>query len=138
MFDDFQKIHDGLQGAPRKLAMICVLQATILVIGVFIGQGGAECDLEVIRGGHVDIDCNVCRPLSGLRWRDVLLLVGGLGVIGLGFYSAIFHDQAACRTYGMVMLVYAFVLGLTAILTGLQAPVISGAANQVVNNGKFI
>jgi hypothetical protein len=132
--EDMERMRQGLHGAPRKLAIICCIQAFVLVVGVFVGHGGAECQLAVVRGGHVDIDCNVCRPLAGLRWRDTLILIVGLGVIGLGVYSALFHDMWACRTYGLVMLCYAFILGLTAVLTGLQAPVISAAANQVVDN----
>lgn len=123
-----------LKGAPRTLALICIVQACVLFFGTFIGHGGAECQLDVTDTGVVLVDCAACRALGGFRWRDLILLLGGLGIIGVGFYAALLRNQSACQLYGMVMLFYGFVIGLTAILTGLQCPVISAAASEVVDN----
>jgi len=101
---------------------------------MFIGHGGAECELDVMDTGVVTINCGACRALGGFKWRDLFLLLGGLCIIGVGAYAAVMKNQEACRVYGMIMLFYAFVVGLTAILTGLQTPVISAAASDVRDN----
>jgi hypothetical protein len=101
---------------------------------MFMGHGGAECELDVTETGVVVVDCAACRALGGFRWRDVFLLLGGLSIIGVGFHAALMKSQKSCQIYGMVMLFYGFVVGLTAILTGLQCPVISAAASEVMDN----
>lgn len=101
---------------------------------MFIGHGGAECELDVDHQNIVSVNCEACRALGGFRWRDLFFLLGGLGIIGIGAYAALMRNQEACRVYGMVMLFYGFIIGLTAILTGLQAPVISAAASDVVDD----
>jgi hypothetical protein len=45
--------------------------------------------------------------------------------------SAMFRDKAFCKMYGMIMMVYAFVIGLTAILTGLETPLYVEALQHV-------
>jgi hypothetical protein len=79
----------------------------------------------------VSVDCNRCRLIGGLRWRDVFILFCGNGTICLGVYAAIFKDKEYCRMYGLAMMVFAFIVGLTGILTGLEVPVLQAAAQAV-------
>merc|ERR1712167_135037 len=82
-------------------------------------------------GSSIEVDCNRCRLLGRLRWRDIMLLIGGIGAILIGMYAAVFRNQHFCKVYGGVMMVYAFIIGLTSILTGLETPVLEAAANAV-------
>ena len=67
-------LQDSLQSAPRRLLLICTLQILLLVIGVFVGHGSAECEVRLPQGSAIEVDCNRCRLLGGLRWRDVFIL----------------------------------------------------------------
>jgi hypothetical protein len=98
---------------------------------VFIGHGAAECDVRLPSGSAIEVDCNRCRLLGRLRWRDIMLLVGGMAAIFVGMYAAVFRSMHMCKIYGGVMMVYAFIIGLTAILTGLETPVLEAAALAV-------
>lgn len=124
-------LHNSLKSAPRKLLAICACQILLLVCGVFVGHGSAECEVRLPQGSAIEVDCNRCRLLGGLRWRDVFILFCGNGTICLGIYAAIFKDKEYCRIYGLAMMVFAFIVGLTGILTGLEVPVLEAAAQAV-------
>merc|ERR1740130_518430 len=127
----FEDLRGNFHGAPKKLLVICVIQIAFLLLGVFIGHGAAECDVSLPSGSSIVVECGRCRLLGRLRWRDIMLLVGGLAAIFVGMYAAAFRNQHMCKIYGGVMMVYAFIIGLTAILTGLETPVLEAAASAV-------
>lgn len=49
----------------------------------------------------------------------------------MGFLGAYRRDKDLCRTYATIMTVYGFIIGLTATLTWLQAPVLEAAVDAV-------
>ena len=124
-------LQDSLASAPRRLLLICACQILLLCCGVFVGHGSAECEVRLPQGSAIEVDCNRCRLLGGLRWRDVFILFCGNGTICLGVYAAIFKDKEYCRMYGLAMMVFAFIVGLTGILTGLEVPVLEAAAQAI-------
>jgi disulfide bond formation protein DsbB len=58
-------------------------------------------------------------------------LIIALGVISTGIIAALFRSKKLCRIYGIIMTVYAFIIGLTALLTGLDAIVLQNAVKDV-------
>ena len=124
-------LRDSVSTAPRRLLVICLCQILVLIVGVFVGHGAAECEIRLPQGSAIEVDCNRCRLLGGLRWRDIFILMCGISVICIGIYAAVFKDKDYCRVYGMAMMVFAFVVGMTAVLTGLETPVLESAARAV-------
>lgn len=68
---------------------------------------------------------------GGITWRDFVFLLFGMGIISMGFLGAYRRDKDLCRTYASIMTVYGFIIGLTATLTWLQAPVLEAAVEAV-------
>merc|ERR1711871_612813 len=120
---------DNLTSAPSYLFFICLIQLVMLLIGVLIGLHTAECTV-LMPSGAVVVDCTQCRK-TGLTFGHIILLLVGMSVIGVGMYAAMFRDKQFCKIYGMIMMVYAFVIGLTAILTGLETPLYVEALQHV-------
>ena len=129
--DSFTDLQSSLSSAPQRLLVVCGLQIFMLIVGVFVGHGAAECEIRLPAGSSIEVDCNRCRLLGGLKWRDIFLLMGGVGTICVGIYAAVFKSKHYCRVYGLVMMVFAFIIGLTAILTGLEVPVLEAAAAAI-------
>jgi hypothetical protein len=125
------ELKSSVQTAPQRLLAICGCQILLLLIGVFVGHGAAECEIRLPQGSAIEVDCNRCRLLGGLRWRDIFILFMGCGTICIGVYAAVFKNKDYCRVYGLVMMVFAFVVGLTAVLTGLETPVLEAAAQAI-------
>ena len=120
-----------VSGAPKKLLAICSAQVGMLFVGFYFGRGGAACALQLHGENDVRIDCNRCRALRGSDWQDYFFLGVGIASIFTGAYASIFRSEEYCRIYGMTMLVYSFVIGLTAVLTILELPVLQDAADEV-------
>lgn len=77
-------------------------------------------------------------------WQQVTLFVIGVAVILIGvcpsfpfeayiiqIAAAILKKKNLCKVYGLVMLVFAFVVGLTSLLTGLDTIVLDDAVKQI-------
>ena len=126
-----ENLQSHLSSAPRRLMVVCGLQVLMLFVGVYVGHGAAECEIRLPAGSGIEVDCNRCRLLGGVKGRDIFLLMAGLGTICIGVYAAAFKSKHYCRVYGMTMMVFAFMIGLTGILTGLEVPVLEAAAAAV-------
>jgi len=120
-----------LSGPPLKLLVICILQSILLVIGVLVGIGNAECEVSIHGGADVEIDCNNCVKHPYVSWQQVVLLLIGVCIILVGVMAALLRSKRLCKVYGIIMMVYAFVIGLTALLTGLDTIVLSSAVEHV-------
>ena len=62
----------------------------------------------------------------------MIFMVGG-GVIACGVLAVIRRDQNLVFIYGSAMIVFAFAVGLTAILTSLETPVLEVAVDGVTD-----
>jgi|EP00505_MAST-04D_sp_SCG-Rhode-Island_P004853 hypothetical protein len=111
--------------------VICGFQIFMLFLGVYVGHGAAECEIRLPAGAGIEVDCNRCRLLGGLKGRDIFLLLAGVGTILVGVYAAVAKSKHYCRVYGLTMMVFAFMIGLTGLLTGLEVPVLEAAAAAV-------
>ena len=120
----------GLRASPRLLLGVCGLQAFILVAGAFMQLGRAECTITLPSSGPIMVDCDSCRQ-RGLGWRQFLLFLLGGGVIGCGVLAVQRRDQQLVFIYGSAMIVFAFAVGLTAVLTALETPVLEVAVDGV-------
>ena len=91
------ELKSSVQTAPQRLLAICGCQILLLLIGVFVGHGAAECEIRLPQGSAIEVDCNRCRLLGGLRWRDIFILFMGCGTICIGVYAAVFKNKDYCR-----------------------------------------
>ena len=122
----------GLRASPRLLLGVCGLQAFILVIGAFMQLGRSECTITLPSSGPIMVDCDSCR-VRGLGWRQLMIFMVGGGVIACGVLAVIRRDQNLVFIYGSAMIVFAFAVGLTAILTSLETPVLEVAVDGVTD-----
>ena len=120
-----------LSGPPLKLLIICSMQIALQVTSLFIGLGKAECEVTIHGGGDVEINCGYCQEHTYVTWQQVVLLLVALVVTILGIIAALFRSKRMCRVYGLIMMVYAFVIGLTSLLTGLDTIVLNSAVKDV-------
>jgi len=119
--------RDHLTGSPLKLLIICILQTTLLIFGVLVGIGRADCPITVHSGSDITVDCASCTRHAYVTWQQILLLFVGMGVVLIGVCAAIMRSKKLCRIYGLIMMVYSFVIGLTSLLTGLDSIVLTDA-----------
>jgi len=126
--------RDHLSGSPLKLLVICILQTTLLIFGVLIGIGRADCPITVHSGSDITVDCANCTRHAYVTWQQILLLFVGMGVVLIGVCAAILRSKKLCRIYGLIMMVYSFVIGLTSLLTGLDSIVLSDAIKTLEEN----
>jgi len=123
--------REHLSGPPLKLLVICTLQCVLLVIGVLVGIGRASCPITVRSGDDVQVNCGECIRHKYITWQQAALLAVGLAIILVGVIAAFLRRKSMCRVYGLIMLIYAFILGLTSLLTGLDTIVLEDAAKQI-------
>jgi len=123
--------REHLSGAPLKLLIICILQIVLQVFGLLVGIGKADCPITVHSGSDITIDCENCRRHPYVTWQQILLLVIGVAVVFVGALAALLRSKKLCRVYGLIMMVYSFVIGLTSLLTGLDSIVLSDAVDQI-------
>jgi len=122
---------EHLGGPPLKLLVICCLQCGLSVISILAGIGKASCPIDVRSGDDVQVNCGQCYRHSFVTWQQATLFVVGLGIILIGAGAAILRKKTMCRVYGFFMLLYAFMLGLTSLLTGLDTIVLEDAAKEI-------
>jgi len=129
--EDWHGWRAQLRGPPLKLLLICAAQLILLFVGLIVGIGRAECEVSIHGGADVQINCNNCIKHPYVSWQQVVLLLIGMFVIFVGVAAAIFRSKRMCKIYGIIMMIYAFVIGLTALLTGLDTIVLSSAVKHV-------
>ena len=123
----------GLRASPRLLVVICILQEVVLVVGTWMQVGRTECTVQLPAVGPMVIDCDTCHKL-GMTWRNWSMLLIGSGVIATGLIAVLKHDQRLLFIYGTCMLLFAFMVGLTAVLTALETPVLEIAVEGVTED----
>lgn len=96
-----------------------------------MGIGRVSCPITVHSGDDVEVNCGGCVKHHFLTWQQVTLFVIGLGIILIGVAAALLRRKTLCKLYGLIMLVYSFVVGLTSLLTGLDTIVLDDAVNQL-------
>jgi len=116
-----------LTGAPTKLLIICAVQFVLLVINFFIEIGSEECEIQIHGQNDVEVICSNCRKHTFIRWQGITLFVLGIIVLIIGTFAGCFRSQKLCKVYGGVMIVFAFFIGLTCLLTGLNTAILSTA-----------
>lgn len=133
-----EQIQENLQGAPTKLLVICICQLALLILGTTIGVGKQACQIiDDPSTNEAQVDCSSCSANMALDWREALLLTGGIFVILTGVMASLRRSKKLCQFYGFVMMIYAFLIGLTSILTAIEIPVIRGAANRVQDSAEY-
>jgi len=126
-------------GAPLTLLVICILQSLVLILGILLGIGRVSCPISVHNGNDVQVNCGECVSHHFVTWQQVTLFILGLGIICIGVAAAVLRNKTMCKLYGLIMLIYCFILGLTSLLTGLDTVVLEGAAKQIdASNPKCI
>jgi lysylphosphatidylglycerol synthetase-like protein (DUF2156 family) len=102
----------------------------MLFTGVAVAQGSMLCSVRT-DGPHIQINCDECFHENAVTWQSiVVLLVGALFVL-FGLAAAIYRSERVCKVYGVLMLMLSFVIGLAALLTGLDCAIIASAAERV-------
>ena len=120
----------GLRASPNLLALICVLQLLALVAEAVQEAQRPECALLLSRvGGQAILDCGSCVRF-GMDLRDWLRVLVGVACIGSGVYAVHQRDQRMLFIYGSSMTFFASVVGLTALLTSFEVPVIEAALDS--------
>jgi len=123
--------REHLSGSPLKLLVICILQSLLLVFGILVGIGRADCPISISAGNTITVDCENCKEHPFVTWQQVVLLIAGLLVVLIGVGAALFRSKRFCKYYGLIMVAYSFVIGLTALLTGLDSIVLHDAIERM-------
>ncbi|KAL1527556.1 hypothetical protein AB1Y20_008944 [Prymnesium parvum] len=123
----------GLRASPRLLLIICAVQLLVLLASTLQMLHRSECIVSLPRDGPVLIDCASCRE-AGLDGRAALTSLAGAAVIGAGALAVHQRDAKLLYFYGSAMIFFSFVVGLTAVLTALETPVLEVALEQGVND----
>lgn len=122
----------SLRASPRLLVGVCGLQLLVLLWGVLALLDRTECAVTVPPGGPVVVECETCRT-AGLGARHVLLNAVGACLIGSGALAVRWRDGRLLYVYGSAMLFFSLVIGLTAVLTALESPVLDVAVDTVTD-----
>ena len=128
--------------APCRLLVVCGVQTLLLLCCVYVGAAPSAACAVVVRNQDVAIDCHRCETrhssnsaasiFESLLWYDVVMLVLGFVVIAVGVYAAVSRSVRCAKLYGCAMLLFAFLVGLLAAITGLQAPILAAARRLVL------
>lgn len=120
----------SLRASPKLLVMVCACQFAVLIIGLLQQMWRVECSIAVPTGGPVVVECDTCRRKS-VTMRGGILQLGGACVIACGILAVHWRDARLLYIYGTSMLFFSLVIGLTAMLTALEAPVLEVAVSGV-------
>ena len=120
----------SLRASPRLLVGVCCVQFVVLAVGLLQQLSRVECAISVPTGGPVVVECDTCRRKS-LTMRSLLLHLAGACIIACGLFAVRFRDTRLLYVYGTVMLFFSLVIGMTALLTALEAPVLEVAVSGV-------
>jgi hypothetical protein len=80
--------------------------------------------------GEVMIECDSCIRAS-ISTRGVLINLGGALVISSGLAAVYLRHQRLLYVYGTCMLFFSLIIGLTAVLSTLESPVLEVAVGGV-------
>ena len=120
----------SLRASPKLLVGVCCTQFVVLLWGLLQQMNRVECAIAVPTGGPVVVECDTCRHRSVSMRAAMLHLCGG-GVIACGILAVRWRDSRLLYIYGTSMLFFSLVVGLTAMLTALEAPVLEVAVSGV-------
>ena len=120
----------SLRASPKLLVGVCCLQLAVLIFGMLQQIGSVECAIAVPTSGPVEIDCDSCHRRT-VTLRSAVLHAGGAAVIACGLFAVKLREPKMLYIYGTAMLFFALVIGLTAMLTSLEAPVLEMAVSGV-------
>ena len=120
----------GLRASPRLLVLICSIQLTVLLLGMFQQIDRYDCHVIVPAGGTVVVECDTCTHRT-LTLKAALLHLSGASIILCGLGAVFWRNQQLLAIYGMSMLFFSFMVGLVAILTALEGPVLEVAVSSI-------
>ena len=120
----------SLRASPKLLVGVCTCQFGVLLIGLMQQMQRVECSIAVPTGGPVVVECDTCRRRS-VSFRGAMLHLGGAGVIACGLLAVRWRDARLLYIYGTAMLFFSLIIGMTAMLTALEAPVLEVAVSGV-------
>ena len=129
-FNSLHRSFCGLRASPRLLVAICMVQFAVLLIGFFQQHNRTECAVGVPPTGSVIIECDACFAVS-IGMRGILLHILGAGVISCGLLAVLWRSQYLLYIYGSSMLFFAILIGITAMLTALEEPMLELAVGGV-------
>ena len=113
----------GLRASPRLLVGVCTAQLVVLVIGMVQQLNRTECQIAVPAGGPVVVECDTCIHRT-LTLRGFAVNVAGAGIICSGIAAVAFRNQRLLAVYSTCMLFFAGVIGLVAVITALEGPML--------------
>ena len=120
----------SLRASPKLLIGTCCTQFLVLIIGLLQQLSRVECTIAVPAGGPVVVECDTCHRRY-LSLKVVLLHLAGAAVVACGLLAVHWRDSRLLYIYGTAMLFFSMVIGLTAMLTALEAPVLEVAVSDV-------
>ena len=120
----------GLRASPKLLVGVCSIQLFVLLMGMLQQINRIECRIAVPAGGPVVVECDTCVHRS-LTPRAMIIHLGGIGIIGSGICAVVYRDQRLLSIYGSAMLFFSLVVGLVAMITALEGPVLEVAVSGI-------
>ena len=120
----------SLRSSPKLLVGTCGLQLVALLWGLAQHLHRVECAIVVPNSGAVMLECETCHRTSATL-RSVVLHLGGGCVIACGLVAVRWRDQRLLYVYGTAMLFFSLIIGLTALLTALETPVLEVAVSSI-------
>jgi hypothetical protein len=121
----FRKVI-SLRASPKLLVIVCAIQFVVLFVGVLQQLNRVECTIALPSNGPVSVECDTCRNRT-ITTRSIIMNLGGAIIIASGLLAVRLRDQRLLFVYGTVMLFFSLVIGLTAMLTALETPVLEVA-----------
>jgi len=120
----------SLRATPKFLVGVCSVQLLILAASVLHQASHTECSIAVPQVGPVVVECETCQR-KGLTIRSFVLATIGTAVIVCGILAVYLREGRLLYIYGTTMLFFSLIVGLTALLTSLEAPVLEVAVASV-------
>lgn len=120
----------GLRASPKTLSLVCVLQLVILVCSAAQQMNRTMCSVTVPAAGPVVIECSTCHT-AHMSAFGIAVHVVGASAIATGLLAAYWRHQILLYVYATSMLLFAFVIGVTAVLASLEAPMLQISLSAV-------
>ena len=120
----------GLRASPRLLVGVCAAQFVLLLLALLQSLSRTLCGISVPAEQEIVVECDTCRSVS-LSARGLLLHVGGALVISCGLLAVRWRDQKMLYIYGTCMLFFSVVIGLSAMLSALETPMLEVAVDNM-------
>ena len=112
------------------LVGVCSVQLFVLLVGMLQQINRIECRIAVPAGGPVVVECDTCVHRN-LTPRSLLIHIGGFAIIGSGICAVVYRNQKLLSIYGSAMLFFSLVVGLVAMITALEGPVLEVAVSGI-------